>query len=168
MKQQSILLGTALCLASTSVFAMLCPSNFKEIYIGDDIASVIAACGPPSSQTSTDVQPSKPQEYVYFMKENPSDQLAVRVSYAIIEDKVANITVNSVSVGNTVMCGGKNINVGDPGKNVKDNCGAPAVINETSTPPPKPGTGKSVTQLIYMNPNKTVLTFENGKLKSRQ
>lgn len=165
---KKILLGSVLCIASTNALAMLCPSNFKEIYIGDDIATVIAACGAPNSQNSTDVQPSKPQEYVYFMKENPSDQLAIRVSFAIIEDKVANITVNSVSVGNTVMCGGKNINVGDPGKNVKDFCGAPAVINETPSPPPKPGTGTNVTQLIYMNPNKTVLLFENGKLKSRQ
>ncbi|MDR3477725.1 MAG: DUF2845 domain-containing protein [Gammaproteobacteria bacterium] len=166
MKINKRLIAIACCLFTTTSYAMLCPSNFKEIYIGDSLETVLAQCGAPASQTTSNAQPSKPQEWVYYIKMNPTDQLFVRTTVAVVEDKVANITVNGISLANTAICGGNNIQVGDTAKAVKSYCGDPAVVNETNAPP-KPSSEIKTTLFIYMSPNKTVLTFENGKLKSR-
>jgi hypothetical protein len=166
MKMNRLLMTIAACLFANASYAMLCPSNFKEIYIGDSIETVLAQCGTPDSQSSSEIQPSKPQEWVYYIKMNPTDQLFVRTTVAVVDDKVANITVNGISLANTAICGGNNIQVGDAAKTIKSYCGDPAVVNETNAPP-KPAAINKATVFIYMSPNKTALTFENGKLKSR-
>ena len=164
-----IFLTTLPLLLSTTSFAMFCPNNFNQIAPGDTLDSVKQQCGDPQSEESKDIAPAQPQEWVYYLKTDPSNQMTTRITVGIENDKVANITISGLSVSTTQYCIGGSISVGDSSKNVTKVCGKPALVNQTNnnTPPgaPVPGSTK-VTKLQYTTPTATItLTFENGILK---
>lgn len=136
-----------------------------QINYGDTIKDVIKTCGKPDSQTSSESSAAKSQEWVYYIKTNPSDQATLRTTIAFDKDKVTNISANGYGVSYTQICGGNTVQVGDSQDSVTKACGKPGFINKDSNDKTEPTT---TTELIYNNPSKTVLIFENGHLKDRK
>ncbi len=165
MKFKKIVLAAFFTTLSTSSFAIMCPSNFTQIKMGDSIKDVIAACGKPDSQTEEEKNVAKSQEWVYYVLTDPSNQTTIRTTIAFDKDKVTNISANGYGVSYTQICAGNTVQVGDSQDSVKKACGKPAFINQDSndkTPPVK------TTTLIYNNPSKTSLIFVGGVLTDRQ
>lgn len=177
------LISLSLLSAHTS-FAMFCPTNFNEINIGDDIAYVQKQCGKPTSETQQIETSSPPQEWVYFIKQNPNTQMTnrlagmnpttqmtTRLTIGFVKDKVVNLTVSGLSVTTASYCAGGNVNVGDSMKSVQTVCGKPEFISkaedQNGNSGANPATPK-ITVLTYTNAATTAtLRFENGRLKSK-
>lgn len=184
---------TLLSLLSPLSFAFFCPTNFNQIEFGMTVAQVTSICGKPISQT-TSTQPNEnvPQEWNYFVPQTNSTLSVNKVSGSMktsftfdATGKLMNISVNGFSVGNTNICGGRNIQIGATRDMVKAACGAPGLINRQSadasasmnpsatsaggavaTMPPS-SDKIQVTQILYNANPPVTLVFENGVLTSK-
>lgn len=148
--------------------AMFCPTNFNMIEVGDSIETVTTQCGKPLKEEKRLIKPSGPQEWIYFKKMDPSDQGTVKTSIAVLDDKVANMSINGVSVTETEICGG-NIQVGSSVKELEAACGKPTYTDNLSPgdeqSPPK---ATEIVELQYNSTPPQTLIFENGKLKDKK
>lgn len=165
---------------SSSAFAILCPSNFNEISVGDSLESVKTACGAPASEKTVDSAPNTPQEWNYYVAPSgsltqgvsASSQATLKTTVAFADGKVTNMSVNGVGVSNTAICGSP-IQVGDTEDTVKAACGKPQFINR--------GTGSQAgtadadakasktTELTYSSGGgTTTLVFVNGVFTERK
>jgi hypothetical protein len=165
---------------SANAFALMCPGNFNQINMGDTLESVLAACGKPDGQTSTENTEDGPQEWNYYVSVNPAftqnvsqnTTASLKTTVAFDKGKVVNMSVNGVGVSNTAICGAT-IQNGDTMDTVKSACGKPAFINrgtgsQSGTEDPNAKKTKT-TVLTYMSAgNSVTLTFENGVLTDRK
>ena len=158
------------CMAAftTSAFAMFCPNSFNTINIGDTIAQVTAQCGKPTFQKASTSSENQPQEWVYFVKMQPTDQATVKMTIGF-DDKglVTNMSVNGIGLTNSQICGGNTASVGATQSAIKAACGSPAYINQSNTPEAEAAVTKVMT-LIYTGSPDVTLIFEDGVLKSRK
>lgn len=92
----------ALLALSTSSFAMLCPTNFSNVNIGDSIDYVKQMCGNPSSQKTYKQSSSGAQEWVYYIKTSNFDKATSKMSVIINDGKVVNINIASSGVSNEI------------------------------------------------------------------
>ncbi len=157
---------------STSTFAMLCPTNFQSISVGDSIDMVTTACGKPLSQTTHVSTTSLPQEWNYYVKSTPTDQATLKMTVAFDQGVVTNMSVNGIGVSNTAICG-NTVQVGDTVKTVQSACGKPAFIMQGNAPQSVTGdenpASTKVTELTYNTGASIVtLTFENGRLVDKK
>jgi hypothetical protein len=168
MKQIFILSLTCLMIARAE--ALLCPSNFNHIAVGDNIKTVELKCGKPSKQESKLIPPPTPQEWTYYIPQTVSTgssnaqqgTLKTTISFDANGNAI-NISVNGIGVGASTICG-NSINLGDNIKSVQAACGKPAVVNQT--PANTSGNVKQDEQTTYIyntNPP-TTFTFKNGVL----
>lgn len=159
----------------TSAFAMLCPNNFNQINIGDSIAQVTQECGKPDEQSTSKEDSNGPQAWSYYV--NPtsrsymgpavgqnSQQASVKMDIAFNKGKVINVTVNSMSLASTTLCGAS-VSVGDTLASVKKACGDPSFINKSTSSDSKP---VEKTVFKYNSTPPVSLVFEDGKLTDRQ
>jgi hypothetical protein len=159
-------LFTLLTFYSINAAAMFCPTSFNSINLGDSVAQVLAQCGNPSSSVASTESPELPQEWSYFQKANPTDVGTMKISVAFDgKGKAINISVNSLGVGTTTICGGVAINVGDTMATIKNACGTPAYISKSEV-------GDlvitKINTLIYNGPPKVTLIFKNNALTERK
>ena len=176
------LVALAASAVTTTASALLCPTNFNQINLGDSIAAVKAACGIPVSEKTADATTSAPQEWNYYVSVNPAftqnmsqnQTASLKTTVAFDDGKVTNISVNGVGVSNTSVCGGT-IQVGDAENTVQAACGKPAFINrgngsqDGTQYKDKNASANKTTVLTYQNGNTPVtLTFEKGVLTARQ
>ena len=154
-------------------YAFLCPTNFKQINLGDSIAIVTSQCGAPNRQESKTIKNlNTPQEWNYFIplpnntNLNASNPGTFKTQIAFDKNgKVINIAVNGMSVGATTICG-MNVQVGDEKQKVKSGCGEPSFINQPNIPEEKiPAV--TITTYYYDTTPAMKLIFENDVLKSR-
>ncbi|MES2217862.1 MAG: DUF2845 domain-containing protein [Pseudomonadota bacterium] len=165
---------------STNSLALLCPGNFNQINMGDTVESVIAACGKPAGQTSTENTEEGPQEWNFYVQVaaayvpnlNTTSQATLKTTIAFDKGKVTNMSVNGVGVSNTAICG-PTIQVGDTMDSVKSACGKPAFINrgtgsQAGTEDPNSKNTKTTTLTYTSAGNQISLIFENGVLTDRK
>lgn len=158
-----------LLLYTSTSYGMFCPTNLNQIDIGDTIEKVTQQCGKPSSEKKVKQSVSVPQEWTYYLEENPivpgtAVIGTLKTTFAFEEDQIVNVSVNGIGVGATAICG-PNIQLGDSMEKVKSACGKPVIVNES-----KAAADAKPVELIewkYDGPPTYILTFEDGKLKSR-
>lgn len=174
-----LLAALTLALASPA-FALMCPSNFNEISIGDSLASVKSACGTPAGEKTFDSVANTPQEWNYYVAPSglntgvsAGGQATLKTTVAFADGKVTNMSVNGVGVSNTAICGGT-IQIGDTEDAVKAACGKPQFINrgtgpQTGTAGASADAATKITELTYPSGGgMTTLVFENGIFKQRK
>lgn len=185
------------CAAFATPQSVYCPQKSGYINIGMTPDQVIAACGQPiSQQQSTEpAMEQVPIKQVFF--NNQGQSTAFYGVWAIpggsgnygeylpfgtknggtgsqLEIDIANNQVHSVKLNgsdtNAVsVCGGVNINVGDPANKISA-CGTPNLVNTTYINVPIPGGQKPIIWIYQMGQSEKplTLTFVNGQLQSIQ
>jgi hypothetical protein len=165
MKKPSLAICIALC--STPAFSMFCPTGFNQMNLGDTIDQVTQQCGKPDTQIEKKEEPSQPQEWVYYVKPDPSQSGTLKLSIAFDADKkIINMTMSDMSIMNTPICGPA-VQVGDTADSVKKSCGDPAFVNK-GMPQGKTSQPILITEFVYNTNPPTTLIFENGQLKERK
>ena len=164
---------TAVCLLSVfthSAYALLCPTNFNTILIGDSLDKVVSKCGEPTTKTTQDIEPPVPQQWSYLIPQTVSGginstmqgTLPVMITFDD-KGKAININVNGIGVGATTICGG-NIALGNTIEAVKSACGKPTFINKQQ---PENNNQPKEQEIIYTY-GKTQLIFKNNILSGSQ
>lgn len=159
--------------AATTNFAMMCPTNFSQINIGDSLQTVQMRCGAPVKVEKTDAPDTQPQEWNYYVPQPtnvvttmPQAEQAMgsmKASFAFDgSGNIMNITVNGVGVAATAICGSK-ISLGDSRKSVESSCGKPAIINKQSSTGQPNVVEKQIENTYGSNPPVTLI-FRDGKL----
>ena len=157
-------------------FAFFCPTNFNQIDFGYTIDQVTQQCGPPAKQDSRKLDAAGPQEWSYYIPQAVSDvamqsmQGTLKTQFTFDSSGTAiNISVNGIGVGSTTICSNTLIQLGDKMDRIKSLCGDPSFINKQE--PSNSGTPAvqtEITEFIYTSNPPVKLTFENGKLKSKE
>ena len=151
---------------SNQAYAMFCPTNFNTITIGDTIAVVEQQCGKPASKKTRETTSGGAEEWNYYVQPDPTAPTStLKMSIALLDNKIFNITVNGTSLVSTQICG-PTINVGDSDQTLKSACGNPAFINRGEKPVSQ--TTTEVTEFTYNGTPSVMLIFENGKLTARK
>jgi hypothetical protein len=156
-----------LFLFSTQTFAWFCPNNFNLIQAGDSIDQIKKQCGKPLSEKKSKQDPKVPQEWGFYVAVNPPNPATVKMTVVFNENGIVNnITVTSMSIASTSLCGGT-ISVGDTMQTVKAVCGTPPFVNKGQAPS---GQDKAteVIELTYGGQSPNTLVFENGVLTERK
>ncbi len=160
-------------LFSSSSFAMLCPTNFKQIDVGDTLEQVKTQCGTPVSETTHDATVNVPQEWTYnkSITTNFKNQAMYGMKVTFDDEGVVvNIAVNGVAYPTTTFCDPKKagIKLKDTIKQITAICGQPVFITKGESPSAdgqKPGAAK-ITEAVYNNgATISTLVFENGIFK---
>jgi hypothetical protein len=160
-------IAVPLFFVTTHVFAWFCPNNFNLIQPGDSLAKIKQQCGKPLSEKSSKQDAKTPQEWGYYVAVSPPNPATVKMTVVFNEEGIlTNISVNSMSLASTGLCGGT-ISVGNTMQAVKAACGAPPFINKGQA---GEGGGKQtvINELIYDGPAPNMLVFENGILTERR
>ncbi len=161
---------------TTSASAMFCPSNFNQINIGDTIDQVRAQCGKADNEKEIKPVDNGPQEWNFYVNPqmkaytglrtpNAQQNASVKMSIALNEGRVVNITINGMSLAATTICG-PGVAVGDTATSVKNACGDPVFINKSSANDNGEKPDKII-ELQYNTSPPVTLTFKNGLLQSR-
>lgn len=174
MKKLLILVAS---LFATHAFAVMCPNNFNSVNVGDSVKLVEAACGAPVKTKVYSMEPNVPQEWSYYVVVAPPNPATVKMSVVFVNKKVANITVNAMSLVSTTLCGSGQvsptlsnpgtINVGDDMDAVKSACGKPVFVNKG---PQEEGAPNKIeaTELTYDGQPPNMMYFENDHFISRK
>ena len=165
-----------LLLAPALSYAWVCPNNFSQIVPGDSIDQVVAACGKPDSEKKSESGYRGPQEWQYFVTiDQPLNgsgapagaSPSVKMSVALVKQKVINITVQGTSLASTSICG-PTINVGDSLDSVETNCGKPTFVQKQESGNSNDEKPIEIIEYKYNTTAPNTLIFENGILKSRK
>jgi len=169
MKSRLVMFVLSSVFFSNAWADMFCPSNFNSINVGDSIDSVIAACGKPDSQVSNKEKAPQPQEWSYYIATTPGQPGTMKLTIAFDATGTAiNISVNGSGMPQTQICNGNQIQLGDNTKAVEAACGKAAYVNQAPTADTGPEPATEITVMTYKGSPPVTLTFENGKLVSRQ
>jgi hypothetical protein len=172
-----------------------CPQNSGYINVGMSQAQVIAACGQPlskqqSNQPVTERVPVK--QLIYNNQGNNKAFYGVwalpigtsnsgmlqpfggnsgggaQLQVNIINNKIDSVLLNGSNTNAFTICGGSNIQVGDPMGSVYGACGTPSLVNTTYINQIIPSSTKPEIWVYqpgqYQSP--VSLTFVDGKLQS--
>jgi hypothetical protein len=157
--------------------ALFCPTNFKQIYVGDSMDTVQQQCGKPDAETTKKEAKNTPQEWSYFIPQTVSmnmdntSQAQGTLKTTIAFDangKIINISVNGIGVGATQICG-TSLQLGDTKDRVKAVCGDPSYTNKQQN---DSNGGKkeedTITEFNYHTTPPVTLIFVNGSLTERR
>lgn len=180
MRIRKIIFLLSAIVYSNASFAILCPTNFTEIHMGESVDDVKAACGKPDGETSKDASDQGPQEWSYYVSVNQAfyqnvsqnQQATLKTTIAFDKGKITNMSVNGVGVSNTAICG-NTIQIGDTMDTTKSACGKPAFINrgtgsQTGTEDGNAKKSKNSVLTYISNGNTTTLVFDGGVLTERK
>lgn len=172
--------------------AVYCPQNHGYIHIGMTQDQVIAACGQPLSQQTSNkpvMQKIPVQQLFYSNAGGPTafygvwklpignsnyddapfrgTAAGIQLQIDIVNNAVRSIIVNGSS-SNALSACGSNLQIGDPVGKVYGACGSPATTNSTFIEQPVPGQSKPQVWTYqadqYSRP--FTLTFVDGQLQS--
>jgi hypothetical protein len=162
-------------LAITSFFVnpawadWFCPNNFNSINPGDSIATVIAACGEPDVKTSNSKKATQPQEWAYYIEQDPSKPGTMKLTVAFDQAGSAiNISVNGSGMPQTKLCPNGEIQLGDKQEAIQAACGKPTYINQTQEAQKAETPETEIVQFTYNSTPSVTLVFQNGKLTERK
>jgi hypothetical protein len=157
-----------LLMLSTHAFAWFCPNNFNLIQAGDTLDKVKEQCGKPLSEKTSKQEPKTPQDWGYYVQISPPNPATVKMNVVFSAAGIVNnITVTSMSLTSTSLCGGT-ISVGNTMQAVKAACGNPPFINKGQTAQGGEGKPIVINELIYSGPAPNTLVFEGGILTERR
>lgn len=158
-------------------FAFFCPTNFNQIDFGMKTDQVIQACGKPDDQKeSIKENDNIPQEWNYYIPQtvsmggsNQNAQGTLKTSITFDDKgKAINISVNGIGVGESTICNGANIQLGNTKDTIKNACGNPSFVTKQQISGPA-AEGTKVVEFIYSSANpKATLVFENGVLTDKK
>lgn len=193
-----LLLNGLACTAFAAPQSVYCPQKSGYINVGMTADQVIAACGQPLSQqqSSQPAMEQVPVKQVFFNNQGQSTAFygvwaipggsgnygayqpfnanngggGVQLQVDITNNQVRAVKVNGSDTNAFSLCGGVNINVGDPASKVFGACGSPSLVNTTYINVPIQGAQKPQIWVYQMGQYEKPmsLTFVNGKLQSIQ
>ncbi len=173
---KKIITVLALLGLSTSASAIFCPTNFNQINLGDTTETVKKQCGNPAVEKKIEGEDNGPQEWNFYVRPqmkrytetrtNSGSEASVKMSIALNQGKVVNITVNGMSLATTTICG-PSVSVGATSASVKSACGNPVFINKSSNQDSaeKP---KEIVEYQYNSTPPATLVFVGGLLQERK
>jgi hypothetical protein len=166
-----------------AVDQLYCPQHSGYINIGMTQDQVLAACGEPLSKqdSNTPIMQKVPMQQLFYNNQGAPQATYGRISINVaannsgaqlqvnvVNNKVSSIIVNGGNSNAFSICGGTNVEVGDPINKVYNACGAPALVNKTYINQPIPSVSKP--QIWTYKPDQYQptfsLTFVDGKLQS--
>jgi hypothetical protein len=178
-------LGIASFSLSCNVFAaqsFYCPQNSGYINIGMTPEQVIAACGQPLSKQQLNrpaTQKVPMQQLMFNNQGSPTAFYGVwslptgtgsgaQLEVDVIDNKVSAVRINGNDTNAFSICGGRNIQVGDPASTVSYACGSPSIVNNTYINQPIVSNKKPELWIYQLGQYQSPisLTFVNGKLQS--
>jgi len=135
-------------------------------------------CGKPDMQKdSVKKNENIPQEWLYFISQSVylggSQQTAQGTLKTTVtfddKGKAINISTNGLGVGQTSICSGGSIQLGDTRDTVKNACGNPVDVKKLNAPGSAAPQDIKVMEFTYtsVTPNVT-LVFENGVLTDKK
>lgn len=178
-------ISLALMVIPFSLFAdsqsLYCPQNHAYINVGMTTDEVIAACGQPVNQQSSNqpvTQKIPVQQFIYNnmgtstafygVWNMPTGNGGAQLQINIVDKKVKSISLNGGDSNAVSICGGNSIQVGDPIDKVYYSCGSPSITNNTFINEIIPSAEKP--QVWTYQPGQyqpsVTLTFVNGRLQS--
>lgn len=164
-----------------SIGSFYCPQNHAYINLGMTVDKVIAACGSPVSQQDSNqplVQKIPVQQFIYNNQGTssafygvwniPTGSGGTSLHVDVINNKIANFSINGSNTNASSICAGASIEIGEPVTNLYNACGNPDVINDTYVNQEVPTNQKPVIWIYQFGPYQPAvsLTFVNGKLQS--
>lgn len=172
----SLLLPTSLW----AVDSLYCSANHGTIKVGMTEQQVIQACGKPIATKKSNNPPTRKVPVTQYIFNNQGTSTAfygvwniqtgsggVQLEVDVLNNKVISARVNGSDSNGFSVCG-VNIQVGDSESTVLNNCGNPAMVNQTYVDEDIPGIKNTVLWLYqqgqYTQP--FTLTFTDGKLQS--
>lgn len=185
------------CMAFADPQSVYCPQKSGYINIGMTTDQVIAACGQPISQqqSSTPAMEQVPIKQVFFNNQGQATAFygvwalpggsgnygefqpfgtknggsGSQLEIDIANNEVRSVKLNGSDTNAVSICGGVNINVGDPASKISA-CGTPNLVNTTYINVPVPGGQKPMVWIYQMGQYEKplTLTFVNGQLQSIQ
>lgn len=194
---QLLLLNGLTLTAWAAPQSVYCPQKSGYINLGMTPDQVIAACGQPLSQQQSN-QPAMekvPVQQVFFNNQGQSTAFygvwaipggsgnygsyqpsansggnGVQLQVDISNNQVRAVKLNGSDTNAFSICGGANINVGDPASKVYSACGTPTLVNTTYINVPIQSAQKPQVWIYPMGQYQQpmTLTFVNGHLQSIQ
>lgn len=175
--------------------SMYCPQKSGYINTGMSQAQVINACGQPASKQESDapiMQKVPMQQVIYnnmgqktafygvwqipIGQTNPPNPQpfgnnnggGAQMQVNIVNNKVYSVSLNGGDTNAVSICGGRNIQAGDPAGVVYGACGAPSLVNQTFINEPIQSPKPPEIWIYKPGPYQPAfrLTFINGKLQS--
>jgi hypothetical protein len=155
----------------TYAASFVCPNTFQTILTGDSMEQVTAACGPPTSTSTTDGRATTPvyqTKWVYsptnLIQFTSNELLSEEIAIIFENDKVVAISSTESHALSKLQCL-RHITLGSSNSDVIQQCGAPNYINHTVTGKTQSTTlnhwfynyGRYKPQMIF--------TFQDGVLK---
>lgn len=158
-------------------YAFFCPNNFNQIDFGYTTAQVISACGEPTAKATKENVPQGPQEWSYYVPQTANSYSTqpqpgtIKMTVAFDSNgKAINITVNSLGVGSTPICGGT-IQLGNDRDTVQSICGKPAFIKKENNNPDTASGGQPVSKIVtftYSTQPPVTLIFTDDRLTDKE
>ncbi len=169
MKLKWMFLAAGPLLLNTAWADWFCPNNFNSINPGDSIEAVTTACGQPDSKTSNNQKAAQPQEWSYYVQQDPSKPGTMKLTVAFDANGSAiNISVNGSGMPQTSLCANGQIQLGDSQNAVQAACGKPTYIAQTEAGQKAEVPETEIVEYTYNSSPPVTLVFENGKLTQRK
>lgn len=169
MKIRAFFFMVGFFLYNTAWADWFCPTNFNSINPGDSIATVTAACGQPDSKTTNNKKAAQPQEWSYYIAQDPNKPGTMKLTIAFDDNGTAiNISVNGSGMPQTSLCANGQIQLGDAQAAVQAACGKPTYVAQTEAGQNAPVPETELVEFTYNSTPPVTLVFENGKLTQRK
>jgi hypothetical protein len=165
-------------MADQSVY---CPQHQGYITVGMSQNQVIAACGQPLSQQTSNhpIYQKVPVQQLFYNNQGSNTAFygvwnlntgtsGIQLQIDVIDNKVKAIKLNGSANNAVSICGDASIQVGDPVEKVYGACGNPSVSNMSYTNVPIESATKPVVWIYQPGQyqQSVSLTFIDGKLQS--
>ncbi len=148
---------------------MFCPNNFNSVNIGDSLDAVITACGKPDNKTSNNKKAEQPQEWGYYIAQDPTKPGTMKLTIAFdATGNAINISVNGSGMPQTQLCPNGQIQLGDSQDAVQAACGKPTFVNQTLEAQKAEVPETEIVEITYNGAPPITFVFENGKLTQRK
>lgn len=169
MKSRLLFLTVGVLFFSSAWADMFCPNNFNSVNVGDSLEAVMTACGKPDSKSSNNKKAAQPQEWGYYIANDPSKPGTMKLTIAFDADgKAINISVNGSGMPQTQLCANGQIALGDNQDAVQAACGKPTFVNQTLEAQKAEVPETEVIEITYNASPAVTFVFENGKLVGRK
>lgn len=98
------LIAISLFLIPMESFAIFCPGSFNNIDFGNTTQQVVNQCGAPATAVTYTQQQNVPQQWDYYVQQNPLNPITTKMSIVFNDNKAINITITQAATSNNVLC----------------------------------------------------------------
>lgn len=173
-KIKNLFFLSLLCFYTPSIFAYLCPTNFKSVQPGDSQKVVEASCGKPNkTQELPAEKKSTPEQWDYVIQDQSYGKRNKQNNKLSLlfdaNSKLISMTLDGASLDQFSACQSK-IQIGDLKDAVQRSCGSPNFVLQSQENNPTTTTTEptSVLWIYETSTGTTRFLFKDGILTDRQ